>query len=524
MIPAPTLMETWTVRKPAVAAADGLVASQHQLASQAGARVLAQGGNAVDAAVAASLLIGTVEPWMSGLGGGGYLLYHEAATGRCHAVDFGMRSAAGLDPAAYALASGGFDDDLFGWPAVVEDRNVNGPLAMAVPGYLAGVATALERFGTRTLAQCLQPAIDSAEAGMVVDWFATLKIAAAAPVLARFGESARTYLPGGFAPAGEWGGPVPRIKLGRLAQTLRRIAQAGWEDFYRGDIAAAIVADARAAGSPLSEEDLRAYRPRVLAADACGYRGARVHTAPGLTAGPTLQRVLAHMESGFVPGDAPDAAAYMAYADALLAGYEHRLTKLGDADEARAPSCTTHLSVVDAQGNLVALTQTLLSVFGSKVMLPGTGILMNNGIMWFDPRPGRPNSIAPGKRPLSNMCPVVVERGDGLRFAAGASGGRRIMAAVMQMLSFLVDYRMSVDAAVHQPRIDVSGTPWVTCFQSLDADIVEHLATRHRVRREPNAVYPALYACPNVVARDERAGVSEGGAFIMSPWASVVAQ
>lgn len=524
MIPAPSLTETWTVSKPAVAAAGGLVASQHHLASQAGARVLAQGGNAVDAAVAASLLIGTVEPWMSGLGGGGYLLYHEAATGRCHAVDFGMRAPAALDPAAYPLVGGGVDDDLFGWPSVVEDRNVHGPLAMAVPGYLAGVVSALERFGTRTLAQSLEPAIESAEAGMVVDWFATLKIAAAAPVLARCEESARTYLPGGFAPAGEWGGPVPRIALGRLAATLRRIAQAGWEDFYRGDIARAIVADAGAAGSALSAADLENYRARVLQADACSYRGARVHSAPGLTAGPTLQRVLAHMEDGFAPAAAPDAAAYMAYANALLAGYEHRLAQLGDADETRAPSCTTHLSVVDAQGNLVALTQTLLSVFGSKVMLPETGILMNNGIMWFDPRPGRPNSIAPGKRPLSNMCPVIVERGDGLRFAAGASGGRRIMASVMQILSFLVDYRMSVDAAVHQPRIDVSGTPWVTCFESLDRGIVEHLAARHRVRREPNAVYPALYACPNVVARDDRAGRSEGGAFIMSPWASVAAQ
>lgn len=527
MITAPTLTETWTVTKPAVKSTGGLVASQHHLASQAGARVLAQGGNAVDAAIAASLVIGTVEPWMSGLGGGGCLLYHEAASGRCHAVDFGMRAPGALDPAAYPLASGGVDGDLFGWPSVVEDRNVNGPLAIAVPGYLAGVASALERFGTRTLAQCLEPAIESAEAGMVVDWFATLKIAAAAPVLARFEESARTYLPGGFAPAGEWGGPVPRITLGRLADTLRRIAHAGWQDFYRGDIARDIVADARAAGCPLSSEDLAAYQPRVLEADACSYRGARVYSAPGLTAGPTLQRVLAQMQRSFEVGDAsdaPDADAYMAYAQALLDGYEHRFATMGDADETRAPSCTTHLSVVDAQGNLVALTQTLLSVFGSKLMLPGTGILMNNGIMWFDPRPGRANSIAAGKRPLSNMCPVVVDRGDGVRFAAGASGGRRIMASVMQILSFMVDYRMRVDAAVHQPRIDVSGTPWVTCFEQLDAGIVQRLAERHRVRREPNAVYPALYACPNVVARDDRVGQSEGGAFIMSPWASVAAQ
>ena len=108
------------------------------------------------------------------------------------------------------------------------------------------------------------------------------------------------------------------------------------------------------------------------------------------------------------------------------------------------------------------MTMTLLSLFGSKVMLPRTGILMNNGMMWFDPRSGRPNSISPGKRPLSNMCPTILLREDGQRFALGASGGRRIMPAVFQLISFLTDYGMDVEAAMHQPRIDISGTDLVT--------------------------------------------------------------
>jgi gamma-glutamyltranspeptidase/glutathione hydrolase len=524
MIPPPTLRETWTVSKPAVTSSGGLVASQHHAASEVGAAVLADGGNAVDAAIATSLAIGTVEPWMSGLGGCGQLVYLEASGERCHSVGFGVRSPRGLEPDRYTLAEGRVDDDLFGWPAVVEDRNVHGAHSVAVPTYLAGVATALERFGTRPLSELILPALEMARAGMVVDWYATLKIAAAAPVLARYTESARTYVPGGFAPAGEWGGPVPRIHLGRLPDTLDRIASAGWQDFYHGDLAQALAADVQDAGGSLSREDLAAVSPCTGEADACRYRGARVFTAPGLTAGPTLRQVLAAMERNLTPGVAPDADAYLAYADAMLAAYQTRLATLGDVDDARAPGCTTHISVVDADGNCVALTQTLLSVFGSKLMLPSTGILMNNGIMWFDPRPGRPNSIAPDKVPLSNMCPVVVDRGDGLRFAAGASGGRRIMSAVMQLLSFLVDYRMSVDEAVHQPRIDVSGTPWVTAFASLDPAVVERIAERHRVRREPNAVYPVLYACPNVAARDVERGTSSGGAFLMSPWAAVAAQ
>jgi gamma-glutamyltranspeptidase/glutathione hydrolase len=164
-----------------------------------------------------------------------------------------------------------------------------------------------------------------------------------------------------------------------------------------------------------------------------------------------------------------------------------------------------------------------LSVFGSKVVLPETGILMNNGIMWFDPRPGQHNSLAPGRWPLTNMCPTVVDDGNGLRIAVGASGGRRIMPAVMQIISFLVDFGMSVEDACHQPRLDVSGTPLVTLDARLPAAVVDHLAQRHQVTRAQHGVYPALFACPNLVARDENRGLNVGGAFVMSPWSKVVA-
>jgi gamma-glutamyltranspeptidase/glutathione hydrolase len=172
---------------------------------------------------------------------------------------------------------------------------------------------------------------------------------------------------------------------------------------------------------------------------------------------------------------------------------------------------------------MVALTQTLLSVFGSKVVLPETGILMNNGIMWFDPRPGQPNSLAPGKRPLTNMCPTVVDAGNGLRIAVGASGGRRIMPAVMQLISFLVDFGMSVDDACHQPRLDVSGTPLVTVDARLPAAISDTLAEGHQVARVQHGVYPALFACPNLVVHDPNRGINTGGAFVMSPWSKAVA-
>jgi len=224
------------------------------------------------------------------------------------------------------------------------------------------------------------------------------------------------------------------------------------------------------------------------------------------------------------PGRHPDGEAYAAYAEALLQAYGERLETLGDADETSDPSCTTHMSVIDREGNMVALTQTLLSIFGSKVMLPRTGMMMNNGIMWFDPRPGRPNSIAPAKRPLSNMCPAIAVREDGFRLAVGASGGRRIMPAVLQLISFVADYGMDLERAFHQPRIDVSGSDLVSVDRAMAPEAAAVIERRFdKVRRVQHGVYPALFACPNAVGGIAGAGRQSGAAFVMSPWAKVAA-
>ena len=523
----PMAVEHWQISKPAVETEGGLVASHHYLASEVGARVLASGGNAVDAAVAASFAIGTVEPWMSGIGGGGFMLVYLAGEDRCHAVDCGMVAPAGLDPATYPLA-GGNASDLFGWPAVVEDRNLWGYHSAAVPGLVAGTAAALERFGTRSWSESLAPAIEMAERGMLADWYATLKIATEARILSGFEESRRVFLPDGFPPCGEWGRPPPSIPLGKLADTLRRLSEAGPRDFYEGAIAQAIAEDMAAGGSALDRNDLASYQARVLEAESGRYRDAQVHVAPGLTAGPTLLHALALLSERLASGedaDHPDGAAYLAYADSLFGSYAERLATMGDGDSAGdaggQPSCTTHITVADKDGNLVTLTQTLLSLFGSKVMLPQTGVLMNNGIMWFDPRPGRPNSIGPGKRPLSNMCPAIATRDGGPNLALGASGGRRIFPAVFQLASFVLDYGMSLDQAFRQGRIDVSGGDRVTCDAALSEQIVDALGAAHPVDRAQHVVYPALYACPNAVTHDPASGRQSGAAFIASPWAKV---
>lgn len=516
--------ESWRLTKPAVRSNGGVVVTQHVQASQVGAEVLARGGNAVDAAIATGFAVGAVEPWMSGIGGCGYIVYYSAKDHKSYAAEFGVKSSEAVNPDDYPLVDG-TGPDLFEWPSVIGDTNIRGPKSVAVPGMVAGLATMLDTHGSMAFSDVLAPAIRLAEAGMEVDWYGTLKISSEARALSAHEHSRSVFLPGGFPPVGEWAGPLPTIRLGRLAHTLRRLADAGPEDFYQGEVAADIVADAEELGIPLTAGDLAGYVPHLSAVERGFYRGHEIDVVPGLTAGPTLERSLETLERHLPdPGERPGVPAYGAYARTLFDAFDHRLEYVGDVPDTGPAAHTTHLSVSDREGNLVSLTMTLLSLFGSKVMLPRTGILLNNGMMWFDPRPGRPNSISPGKRPLSNMCPTVLLREDGQRFALGASGGRRIMPAVFQLISFLTDYGMDVEAAMHQPRIDISGTDLVTLDARLPADVIAALEASHRARVRSNGVYPNLFACPSIVGFDPTSGASSGAAFIASPRAAALAE
>jgi len=172
----------------------------------------------------------------------------------------------------------------------------------------------------------------------------------------------------------------------------------------------------------------------------------------------------------------------------------------------------------------VAMTTTLLSSMGSRVVLPGSGVLMNNGVMWFDPRPGSPNAIAPGKRPLTNMSPVIVADADGTpRLALGASGGRRILAAVFQMLSLVAGFGMTPEAAAHFPRIDVSGPEGVTADRRLPAETLAALAELGPLEVVEHAVLPVNFACPNLIAIGPD-GMRHGITDVMSPWSAALAQ
>ncbi|HUF80163.1 MAG TPA: gamma-glutamyltransferase, partial [Burkholderiales bacterium] len=454
-----------------------------------------------------------------------FMLVYSAKKGRVSVVDFGPVSPGRLDPAAYPLTGGGATTrDLFTWPAVKDDRNVHGPMSFAVPGHVDGLGLALEAFGTMKLAEVMQPAVELAEQGIAVDWFLTLKAATMAKELARYATTREIWLPGGYPPVTPAGAPLERLRLKGLSATLKRLAGAGRRDFYEGEIAAAIVQDVKAMGGILGADDLRGYRARVVEPLTVDYRDAQFALAPGLTAGPSMLRALNGLRNVRFRRNGPHADAYIAYADVLRQAYSERLATMGETADRRDPSTTTHLNVIDRHGNMVALTQTLLSVFGSKVVLPSTGILMNNGIMWFDPRPGTPNSLAPAKRPLSNMCPVIAVRAGKPWFAIGASGGRKIFPAVLQISSFLADHGMYLEDAFHHPRIDASEMEYVALDPRLPAAARKALAAKFPTRLDELVVYPTNYACPSAVLRDAKSRENFGVTDVMSPWSGAVSE
>ena len=491
----------------------GLVVAEHPLGAEVGAAILARGGNAIDAAVATAFAMTVVEPFMSTIGGAGTMLVHLASENETLSIDFNAVAPAAAHDGMYRLAGGGVSE-LFGWPRVQDDANVVGPRSIAVPGSVAGLTLALERFGTMELADVLRPAIQLAREGFVHDWYQALTTARFTEELAAFPESARVYLRNGRAihrpPHLEAG---DRATYPDLARSLELIAHDGADAFYRGPIAQAIADHMRATGGFITRTDLAAYSARVDTPLWGRYRDVDLAWSPGATGGATALEILNILEqfsAANVGGDTVEGLHVRARA--VGRAFVDRLALLGDPAEvkvpwerlvskeyarevaaeirrarsrpapvaaaparhgrgvvaraprarhfapaARAADCTTHVGVVDRQRNMVSLTHTAVSVFGSRMVVPGTGILLNNGMLWFDPEVGRPNSVAPRKRVLCNMTPALGFKRGKPYLTIGAPGGRRIISAIPQVLANLIDRRSSFQAAVEAPRLHTEG-------------------------------------------------------------------
>ena len=494
-----------------------MVATKDIEATRAGLAMLEAGGNAIDAAVAACLAVGVVEPASSGIGGGGYLVYQVGEQGGV--IGFPMKGPLAAKPDMYEL-TGESATGSFGWPGVVNDANIEGFRSIATPGAVAGLCEAHRRFGKLPLTEVVAPAVRLARKGFSPNPFGLYQISGMGGMLFRYNELRRVLMPGGNMPGGD---VVDRVVLKQpdLANVLEAIGKGGADAFYKGDIAAAITSDIRRNGGILSEDDMAQYKPLVWDKGLeFGYRGFTVRVPPFACAGTTSAMTLKLLDGFDIAAmghnsvdmlHAYISCARLAYADrfqyladpafadvpwkgllsdaytarrrATIGNTAPAAYEAGDPwqEEGRRPDSvlpasrpavdngTTHLCVMDGEGNAVSITNTIMSGFGSGIIPKGTGVIMNNGMMWFDPVPGRINSIAPGRLPLNNMTPALVMDGDGVRMAVGASGGRRITNCVTQQIVKVLDFGMGPQAAIDSPRVDCSA-PYTCIDPRLDAD------------------------------------------------------
>jgi gamma-glutamyltranspeptidase/glutathione hydrolase len=455
-----------------------MVTSNHPLASLAGTEMLVQGGNAIDAAVATMFALSVVEPMMTSIFGSGFLTI-RLADGTLTTIDnYGTVSLAAYD-SMFEPIPGSLDND------VVGGLNDTGYLAVSTPGTLLGWATAVERFGRLPLSTVMAPAIRFARHGFRVSPYLRSITEMSQDALARFPASAEVFLPGGGLP--EVGSVIRR---GDYANTLERIGAAGPDWLYRGPLGEMVAEDMERNGGLLTMADLEGYRVYERAPVRGTYRGYEiVSMAPASSGGTHIIQMLNILE-GFDLGELGFGSADTVHliAEAMKIAFADRFRYMADPETTNVPvewltskaygaerraqidpvrsqtysaaqqpdgegRSTTHCCAMDDEGNVVSTTQTLNSGFGSKVTVPGTGMLLNNCMHLMDPNPGRTNSIAPGKRILSSMSPTIVLK-DGKPFMAiGTPGGVRIFGSVMQAIINVIDHGMMLQEAVEAPRL-----------------------------------------------------------------------
>jgi gamma-glutamyltranspeptidase / glutathione hydrolase len=463
----------------------GMVVTNHPLASAAGAEMLAAGGNAIDAAVAALFALTVVEPMMVGICGGG-MAHIRLADGRHVVLD-------GLSTAPAASRADSFQpvsDTLPDYQETVDRANAVGAKAVAVPGTLMGWCEALARFGTLPLTDVMEPAIRHAARGFAVTPYLADCIEEAGADLARDAAIAARYLPDGKPlEAGS------RLVMGDYAETLRLIAREGAGALYGGQLGRIVADHIGGAGGFLARGDLAAYRTIERAPVRGTYRGYEITGPPPPSSGGVhvieMLNILEGYDIAALGFGSPDAlhlvaeALKIAFADraaatadpafiavpvAALIDKGYAAERRARIDLARAQSWgagvaagespnTTHVTIADGAGNIVASTQTINSLFGARFMVPGTGIVPNNYMYLFDPHPGKALSIAPGKRITTSMSPLMALRDGKPAFALGLPGGLRIFGSAMQALLNLIDHGMSLQEAVEAPRLWTQGGP-----------------------------------------------------------------
>ena len=483
----------------------GMVASEHRLASEVGARILQQGGNATDAAVAMGFALAVVLPNAGNLGGGGFMLIRDAAHGRTTALDFRETAPASARPDLFLDAQG----------QVIPGKSTRSPYAVGVPGSVAGLIQAARDYGSLPLSQLIAPAIGLAENGFTVSPVLEEQFRSHRAHLIRWPSTREVFFKRkvGVSECALQDCPPDLLETYRrgdtliqqdLANTLRLIAQAGANGFYTGPVAQQIVTTLTSASapSPITLEDLSNYRPITRQPVQGTYRGHQILSMPAPSSGGVhLIQMLNILERyPLARYGAASAQTIHLLAESARLAYADRAEFLGDPDFVKVPQRglsakryadqiaqginvekatpsqsvrpgqplpfesdqTTHFSVIDHAGNVVSCTYTLNLNFGSGIVARGTGVLLNNEMDDFVAKPGVPNAfgllggdanaVEAGKRPLSSMTPVIVVKDGRAWLATGSPGGSRIITTVLQNLVNIIDFDMNIAQAISTPR------------------------------------------------------------------------
>jgi gamma-glutamyltranspeptidase / glutathione hydrolase len=468
-----------------VRARHGMVVAMEALATDVGVGVLQKGGNAVDAAVAVGFALAVTHPFAGNLGGGGYMLI-RLADGRTTFIDFRERAPEKASRNMYLDANGD-----------PTRESIEGWRSSGVPGTVRGLAMALSKYGKRSWADSLAPAIDLATKGFPVSYGLSESLKGSRS-LASAPESKRIFQKNGsFFEVGEM------LVQPELGQTLQRIARSGPDEFYEGETARRFADEMVKHGGLITGADLKNYKAIERVPLSGSYLGYTIITAPPSSSGGiALLEMLGILDgTGYEKGGAGSASSIHYLAEAMRRAYADRNEYVGDPDFVKVPIAglldrgylaklrasidperatpsdqvkpgqpsrteheqTTHYSVVDSEGNAVAVTYTLNGGFGNGITVPGLGFLLNNEMDDFASKPGtanmfglvqgEANAIQPGKRPLSSMTPTIVVKDNKLFMTAGAPGGSRISTAVMQVILNVIDFGLNVQDAVDAPRV-----------------------------------------------------------------------
>lgn len=508
----------------AVPAEFGMVVAQEKLAAHIGADILRRGGNAVDAAVATGFALAVTYPRAGNIGGGGFMVIHSAERNEDIAIDYRETGPAAITPDIF-LGTDGKPD---------ADKSRNSALGIGVPGTVAGLALALEKYGSGnfTLAQIMKPAIDLARDGFVVTDDSADTLSDMNRRMARWPDSAKSFSRPDGTPLHEGDTLIQRD----LAATLAAIAEQGPRGFYEGPVAEKLVKTIAGAGGIITLDDLKSYQAVLRAPVRGNYRGYQIVSMPLPSSGGTVLLESLNILEGFPLGDIKQGSSPSLHLmiEAMKRAYADRAHYLGDpafvnaptdillakdyaakqragidparataaadvgtpATQPREGSNTTHYSIVDGRGNAVSNTYTLNFPYGVGLVGEGTGVLLNNELDDFTAAPGASNAFGlvgfeanlpgPGKRPLSSMSPTIVLKDGKPVLVTGTPGGSRIISAVLQIVVNVLDYRMEVAAAVAAPRVHHQWMPDVVRVEhGFPDDVLNELKARGHQVIEP---------------------------------------